>query len=149
MRQITGWHVFGLFGLGFGIIIAVNLFMAFQAVHTFPGLEVENSYVASQKFDAQRAAQQALGWDVRAHRAGDVLRLSIRRDGEPVEALIDQALLSRPTTDAQDRTPAFVFDGRDYVATVDVPHGNWDLRVRLTAADGTLYQKRLEVSADR
>ncbi|MEL7345657.1 MAG: FixH family protein, partial [Pseudomonadota bacterium] len=50
MRQLTGWHVFGMFALAFGIIISVNMTLAFQAVRTFPGLEVKNSYVASQAF---------------------------------------------------------------------------------------------------
>ncbi len=50
----------------FAVIIAVNLVLAFKAVRTFPGLEVENSYVASQTFDAERTAQEALGLDAEA-----------------------------------------------------------------------------------
>lgn len=145
MGEINGKHVLGGFGLGFGIIIAVNLYMAYEAVHTFPGLEVENSYVASQQFDRQRAAQEALGWTVEADRTGDELRLRVRHEGRPVQPGIVEAILSRPTTTAQDHSPAFVFDGQDYVARVDVPPGNWDLRVKLQAANGTVYHKRLEI----
>ena len=63
MTEIKGWHVALWFSMAFGVIIAVNLTLAFNAVRTFPGLEVKNSYVASQSFDADRAAQNALGWD--------------------------------------------------------------------------------------
>ena len=145
MRELNGYHVLGIFGLGFGIIMAVNFYMAYEAVHTFPGLEVENSYVASQQFDRQRAAQEALGWSVEADRVGDEVRLSIRHDGVPVEPVIEEALLSRATTTAQDHSPAFTFDGKDFVAHVDVPPGNWDLRVKLKAENGTVYHKRLEI----
>ena len=55
-RQIKGWHVLTGFGVAFGVIIAVNLTLAYQAVATFPGLEVKNSYVASQSFDVDREA---------------------------------------------------------------------------------------------
>lgn len=66
MTEIKGWHVFTGFAGAFSIIITVNLTLAFQAVRTFPGLEVRNSYVASQTFDADRTAQLGLGWDVSA-----------------------------------------------------------------------------------
>jgi len=145
MGQINGYHVLGGFVLGFGVIIGVNVYMAYEAVHTFPGLEVENSYVASQEFDKQRAAQEALGWTVSAVRVGDEVKLSIRHEGKPVQPVIEEALLSRATTTAQDHSPTFAFDGQDFVAHVDVPPGNWDLRVKLKAADGTEYHKRLEI----
>jgi nitrogen fixation protein FixH len=64
VREIKGWHVLAFTVAAFGVIIAVNLVMAYKAISTFPGLEVENSYVASQTFDADRKAQEALGWTV-------------------------------------------------------------------------------------
>jgi len=147
MRQITGWHVLGGFVLGFGVIIGVNTYMAVSAVKTFPGLEVQSSYVASQTFDKDRAAQESLGWKVHAVRKGDELRLSVRHDGRPVEPVIEMAVVGRATTEAQDHKPDFVFDGQDFVAHVDFEPGNWDLRLLLRAEDGTLYRKRLEVGA--
>ena len=57
------------FVAAFGVIIGVNLVLALSAVRTFPGLEVKNSYVASQTFDERRAAQEALGWTVSAPRS--------------------------------------------------------------------------------
>ena len=65
MRELTGKHVLVITVGFFGVIIAVNLLMAYKAISTFPGLEVSNSYVASQKFNsyiekAEQALRQAL-----------------------------------------------------------------------------------------
>lgn len=57
-RKLTGWHVVFGFVAAFGVIITVNLVMAYNAVASFPGLEVKNGYIASQSFDKRRAAQQ-------------------------------------------------------------------------------------------
>ncbi|THH35857.1 nitrogen fixation protein FixH [Aliishimia ponticola] len=144
-RQITGWHVLAIFVVGFGIIIAVNLTLAFQAVRTFPGLEVKNSYVASQSFDADRAAQLALGWDAAARVEGETLTLSFLRDGVPVQPVIEKAVFGRATTVAQDQEPAFAWDGAAFAAPVEIAPGNWNLRVEARAADGTLFKQRIIV----
>jgi len=60
-RKLTGRHVLLIFVAAFGVIISVNLVLAYSAVNTFPGLEVRNSYVASQTFNDRKAAQEALG----------------------------------------------------------------------------------------
>lgn len=149
MTQIKGWHVLSGFILGFGIIISVNLTLAFNAVRTFPGLEVKNSYVASQSFDADRAAQQALGWDVSATLDGDQLRLTIVKGDEPVAPRIEQAIFGRATSVAQDQTPQFHFDGAQHVAQVNGGDGNWNLRLKARAENGTLFQQRVIVESVR
>ena len=67
-RRFTGRHAALLFVGSFGIIISVNVALAVNAVRTFPGLEVKNSYVASQEFNDRLHAQTALGWTVDAIR---------------------------------------------------------------------------------
>ena len=57
--KLTGWHVLAIFVGAFGVIIGVNVALAWNAVATFPGLEVDNSYIASQTFDDRREAQEA------------------------------------------------------------------------------------------
>jgi nitrogen fixation protein FixH len=143
-KPLTGRKVFLITASAFSVIIAVNLTLAFQAVGTFPGLETKNSYVASQRFDADRAAQEALGWDVAlGYEAGNV-RLSITGpDGAPVEATTLDATLGRATHVNDDMTPAFVFDGSAYVAPADLGPGNWNLRMRATAEDGTEFRQRI------
>ena len=117
--EIKGWHVFAGFALAFGSIIAVNLTLAFQAVATFPGLEVKNSYVASQSFDADRAAQEALGWQASARVTDNTLRLKINQAGHPAEADIEQAIFGRATNVAADQRPDFRFDGAVFVAPIE------------------------------
>ena len=77
-RKFTGRHAAAIFVGAFGIIITVNLSMAYNAVWTFPGLTVKNSYIASQSFDARRAAQEALGWTAQAELDDGWLVLSLR-----------------------------------------------------------------------
>jgi nitrogen fixation protein FixH len=145
MTEVKGWHVFAIFALAFGVIIAVNLTLAFKAVSTFPGLEVKNSYVASQTFDADRAAQLGLDWDVAAHLEGNELVLAITRRGDPVEAEIENAIFGRATMVTADQTPDFRYDGTVFRAPVVADPGNWNLRLRLRAANGTLFQQRVIV----
>lgn len=145
MTEIKGIHVLGMFTIGFGIIIAVNLTLAFNAVKTFPGLEVKNSYVASQSFDADRSAQQALGWEVSAWLDNDVLHLQVLENGEPIAPTIDRAVFGRATSVVEDQTPEFLFDGTALVATVNAGEGNWNLRIAATATDGTPFQQRIIV----
>lgn len=145
IREIKGWHVFAGFALAFGVIIAVNLTLAFNAVRTFPGLEVRNSYVASQSFDREKAAQLGLGWDVSARLQGNELELVILEDGRAIAPKIESATFGRATNVQQDQTPEFTFDGSALRATVQGGRGNWNLRLRARADDGTLFHQRVVV----
>ena len=88
-RQFTGKHALAVFVAAFGVIIGVNLVLAYSAVKTFPGLEVKNSYVASQEFNERLQEQQALGWDVRAETKGGLLILHIN-DAQGAPVRVDQ-----------------------------------------------------------
>lgn len=142
--RLTGWHVLGGFVVAFGVIISVNLVLAYNAVRTFPGLEVKNSYVASQEFDQRRDAQEALGWTVSAtHHAGQLTLAITDAAGAPVQVGDLDAVLGRATSVRDDTTPDFVFDGRAYVAPVDLGAGNWNIRMEAKALDGTAFRQRL------
>ena len=142
-RKITGWHVlFGFVG-AFGVIIAVNFYLAYSAVKTFPGLEVKNSYAASQEFNERKAAQEALGWTIEAdHKHGQVV-LHITDANGPVEVQSLTATLGRATTVADDLSPDFQFDGTAYVAPAELRDGNWNLRMVAVAKDGTTFDQRV------
>jgi nitrogen fixation protein FixH len=56
----TGWHMIGVIFLFFGTIISVNFYMAYQAVHSWSGLVVQNTYVASQQFNSKLAEAKRL-----------------------------------------------------------------------------------------
>ena len=145
ITEIKGWHVFAGCALAFGIIIGVNVILAVNAVRTFPGLEVKNSYVASQSFDDDRAAQMSLGWDVSASLDGNELTLTILENGRPISPVIDAAVFGRATNVQQDQTPEFAFTDGALRATVAAGPGNWNLRLKARADDGTLFQQRIIV----
>lgn len=149
MRPITGWHVFGLFALAFGTIIVVNLTLAFNAVRTFPGLEVKNSYVASQSFQAERAAQEALDWDVSARLEANKLKLQFRKDGQAIAPRIESAVFGRATSVSADQRPAFHYQAGVFSAPVSAGVGNWNLRLVALAPDGTRFQQRIIVEVPR
>jgi len=143
-KPLTGRKVFAILFAAFAVIIGVNLFMAFSAIRTFPGLEVGNSYVASQTFDADRAAQDALGWDVSATIEANELVLTILDDlGAPAGIAELQAILGRATNIRDDMNPEFTYESGVYRAPVDVAPGNWNLRLVATAEDGTKFQRRI------
>lgn len=145
MKQINGWHVFALFAFGFGTIIAVNMTLAFNAMRSFPGLEVKNSYVASQGFEAQRSAQEALGWDVKATLRGNQLSLSFDENGKAIAPIINSVVFGRATSVAADQTPDFKFEAGRFTAQVVAGPGNWNLRIVAVAEDGTRFQQRIVV----
>ncbi len=142
--ELTGRKVFVIVASAFAIIIAVNLTMAYNAVSTFPGLEVKNSYVASQSFDARRDAQEGLGWTIDASVQAGILALAITdQTGTPVRLGGLEATLGRATHVQDDRTPAFVLRNGVYTAPVDLGPGNWNLRMKAVAEDGTEFIQRV------
>ena len=147
MREVTGRHVLGITVSAFAVIIGVNLTLAYKAVSTFPGLEVGNSYVASQEFNARRDAQLALGWTLTHAYASGRLHLGFTDTaGHPVEVRDLTVLIGRTTEAADDVMPAFAWLNGHYEAEVALKPGNWLLRVTATAADGTLFEQRQSFS---
>ena len=132
--------------VGFGIVAAVNFYMASRAVGGFHGIVVDNSYVASQKFDKDRAAQEALGWTIDASVHDDILSLSVTdKAGAPVELADLEATFGRATSVKDDQSPAFKYEDGAYKAAVKNAPGNWNLRMVAKAADGTEFRQRVIV----
>jgi len=148
MAELTGRKVLAITVSAFAVIIGVNLVMAFKAVSTFPGLEVKNSYVASQNFDTDRAAQQALGWTLTPdyEPASNALRLTFTdAEGLPVQVQDLAVLVGRSTEAKDDQTPEFIREAGAYLTRLELAPGKWLLRVTARAADGTLFQQRLDL----
>jgi len=144
--RLNGAWVFGMVSLFFGVIIGTNLFMANRAVSTFPGLEVANSYVASQEFDIRREAQIALGWTV-AHSYDDGrVKLAITdKMGAPVQLGSIDVLIGRVTEDQDDIRPEFTLVSGVYEAEALLTRGNWFVKMKATAQDGTLFEQRYDL----
>ncbi len=140
-REWTGRDVALVTVGAFALIIGVNVTMAVQAIRTFPGLEVANSYVASQSFDADARAQQALGWSVEAGLDRGLLTLQFPADGGPVDVT---GLFGRATAAAQDQGLTFTETAPgQWQANVAAGDGRWVLHLTAKAADGTAFRQRL------
>jgi nitrogen fixation protein FixH len=131
-HPLTGWHMLAIVSLFFGTIIAVNLVMAFAATGSFPGLVVENSYVASQRYNellARARSQDAAGWrhDL-SLREGRLVFSLIRATGEPAAGFAVTAYAGRPSTTREDRVLAFAdIGGGHYESLEPLPPGRWDV----------------------
>ena len=146
MREIRGIHVLAFTSAAFGLIIAVNVLMAWKAISTFPGLEVANSYVASQEFDTAKAAQVALGWQVApTYQDGEIRLAFTDAAGQAVTLGGLSVLLGRPTEARDDSTPVFALRDGVYVAPATLNPGKWMLHIAATAPDGTAFNQRLDL----
>lgn len=146
MAELTGRHVLAITLGAFGVIIGANIALAVAAILTFPGLEVSNAYVASQGFDADRAAQEALGWTLTpVYEPGRLTLTFTDRAGFPAPVAGLAVLVGRATAADEDTSPAFVADGGRFTAPLTLAPGKWMLRVEATASDGTRFFQRLDL----
>jgi len=148
MAEITGARVFAFTASAFAVIIGVNVTMAYQAISTFPGLEVQSSYVASQSFDAERAAQNALGLTLTQGYDPALGQISLRfadGAGAAVQMGDVQVLVGRSTIARDDFTPVLAYQSGAYVGNAALQPGKWVLHVDGHTADGTLFRQRLDL----
>ena len=144
-RELTGRHVLAITLTAFGVVIGVNLRLAVKAVGTFPGVEVSNSYVASQVFDRERTAQAALGWTVTPAYDGRDLTLMIRdRAGNPAPLSTLAVTVGRPTHGREDVRPTFTYHDGLFRAPLTLAPGQWNIRLTATARDGTTFRQRID-----
>ena len=130
-----------VFVAAFCVIIGVNLVLAYSAIKTFPGLEVKNSYVASQKFDERKMAQEALGWTVTAESQGQAGPVDHRCQRRPVEVKELNAVLGSATQVKDDLRARFRFRRHCLCGADGV--GRWQLEHPHDgdAADGTEFRQ--------
>ncbi|OIQ96609.1 FixH [mine drainage metagenome] len=149
-RRPGWWYPFIFVGV-FLVVLAINLIMAYSAVHTFSGLQTEDAYEKGLEFNkilAQRRAQAELGWKVEAvllpHDAANTERhdadLTVSyadRAGHPVAGLTVTARMVRPARSGHDLSVSLVErEPGKYVALVPLPlPGQWDMTVRADRGD--------------
>jgi nitrogen fixation protein FixH len=152
VRPLTGWHVLAMFVAFFGVIIAVNAGLAWKAISTFPGLEVDNGYIASQSFDAERSAQQALNWTfVHGYdAAANELRLTFTdAAGRSVALATLNVLVGRTTESGDDLRPEFTQRDGVYTAPVALAQGKWMMMVEARGLDGAPFRQRIDLYVSR
>lgn len=136
-REFTGRDMTRVLVIGFGIVAAVNFLMANLATSGFGGVVVENSYVASQKFNGwleQAERSRALGWqaDIVRDNAG---HLVITTQRVPEEARIT-AELRRPIGERELASVAFAALEDGTFRSIDpIGEGRWTARLYIEAGE--------------
>ncbi|WP_170130510.1 FixH family protein [Afifella marina] len=143
-NPLNGWHFFGIISLFFVTIIIVNFTMAFFATSTFPGLVVENSYVASQNYnkwlEASRA-QDARGWDAKFDTSDGILTVDLRdKSGAPISGLNVSAIIGRASDWNEDRLVMLqqVTDG--YRADEPLGPGRWMVELKVRSGEDLVFR---------
>lgn len=138
-KRFTGWHMTGILVAFFGSVAAVNFTMASFASSTFGGIVVQNSYVASQKYNGwleQARESEALGWNV-VHVWRPDGRLVVTARGAP-DYLDAQATARHPLGRLPDRALTFTRVGEGtYLSNEELPEGRWTLRLELSKGEDT------------
>ncbi len=153
--RVTGRHVLIYMLMFFGVIIGVNLTMAFFATGSWTGLVVKNSYVASQDFNNMRARadeQKALGWQHTFSYSDGAFSFSLKdKNGHVVPLASVEVMVGRPAAEAEDRTIALTkMVGGTYTAAEDLSVGQWSMEIKAIARDGkewrVKYRKTVKAS---
>lgn len=143
--RFTGRHMAIIMICFFGVVIAVNLMMARFAVGTFGGTVVDNSYVASQKFNGwleEARAQDALGWN--AELTLDPARYAIvtmRDDAGALEGATLSATARHPVGRADNIALSFrAVEPGSYRSNEALPAGRWQIHVTASRGEAVLKQ---------
>lgn len=144
--QMTGRKVLMMMLAFFGVIIAVNLTLAFFALNSDTGLVVKNSYVASQDFNRMRAAamaQEQLGWKLAISTGnGEVVIKAAGPDGQALTGLTLKGMAGLPVSHFRDHALIFteVAPGT-YAAPSALGEGDWQVDVTATDAGKQTFRR--------
>lgn len=150
-QKFTGWHLLAIMVGWFGIVIAVNLFMAWNAVNSWTGLVVKNSYVASQEFNevtAEKRRQLAMGWKATPAYENGTLTINLDDARQaPIQDAIITAKLGRPSYEAQDHMVQFAETAPGvYTGQTELAGGIWNADLTVTGAGGDIWTRTLRLS---
>jgi len=149
--RFTGRHMLAIMIGFFGVVISVNMVMASDAIRTFGGLVVDNSYVATTHYNrwlAEGRQQEREGWQAAptADSTGTIsLRLS--RAGRPVEGAMVSIVANHPVGLVAQRSVRLRSIGGGIYRSVDrLPHGRWLVRIEVdTGADKAAFDDEIRV----
>ncbi len=140
-KRFTGWHATGMLVAFFGIVIAVNVVMATMATGTFGGTVVDNSYVASQRYNDWLAAareQESYGWAESIGRSGDRAELTVTAEAGPLAGARIEATAIHPLGRSEPIALRFeeIAEGV-YRSREVLPEGRWLLQVEIESGNRT------------
>ena len=134
-KKLRGTHVLLIFLAFFGVMFVVNGIFLHSAITSFPGEDVDNSYVQGIDYNSAleaRSEQAKLGWSAEAGLAGDQLLIRLSdADGDLLSQQTVTATLRHATDAGLDRKIAFSpanLGEYAYAVPADLPGGRWTIR---------------------
>lgn len=154
--RLTGRMVLLILIVFFGVVVAVNLFMAYVAVHTFSGLQSQRPYETGLDFNRtlkNAGLQQEQHWQVTSHyeRMADgrvFLKLSLRdKYGQPVDGTATKVSLLSPVNALNDAVFDLTPQGTgDFTGTTSAAAGQWDLVIEVKRDNAEVFRSVSRVS---
>jgi nitrogen fixation protein FixH len=150
-KRFTGWHMLLIMVGFFGVVFFVNGMLVYSALHSWTGLVVENSYVASQTFDTdtQRLATARKDLRHQLHYQDGQLKLGLMTvGGEHADATDIKIDIGRPADNSQDQSLTLIADGQGgFFATTKLSSGVWtgNIKGRLNGSSDIVLPFRLIV----
>ena len=137
VRRFTGYHATAILCAFFTVVIAVNIVMARYAISTFGGTVVDNSYVASQKFNGwleEARHEKEMGWQIAAPMRVDSHLTIVAKDvtGQPLVGAAMELHAVHPLGRAPEQKLRFaeVSPGL-YRSDTPLPAGRWKTTVQI------------------
>ena len=144
--KLKGWHVLLMMLAFFGVMFTVNGIFLYSAITSFPGEDVEKSYLQGLSYNdtlEARREQAELGWTIRAGLLdGAVPRLRVEvadAAGEALSMLEVRARLRRQATTLEDTDITLAPAGERgvyEVALTGLSKGQWEIDITARSADG-------------
>jgi nitrogen fixation protein FixH len=154
--RLTGRMVLLILVAFFGVVIVVNLVMAYLAVNTFSGMQTQRPYESGLEFNRtlkNASIQQAQHWQVTSHherlpdgRIG--LKLSIRdAQGQPVDHLNAKVSLLSPVNALKDSVFETASQGvGEFFGIAAADAGQWDLVIEIRKEDTEVFRSVSRIS---
>ena len=150
-NPLTGGKVLLILVGFFGVTIAVDGLMSYDALSTFRGEVVDHPYEAGLAYNNQIAAADAQSerrWKVDVTLAGGGVRAVFRdAQGQPLDGLAVSGVFAAPADIKRDRPFSMQGTGGGaYVGGQSPPSGVWDLRLKATRGGRTMFQSKNRVT---
>jgi nitrogen fixation protein FixH len=158
-KLVTGRTVLFSVLAFFGVVIGVNTLMAFLAINTMPGTEIENPYQAGIAYNVEIGAardQAARHWRVASHIERDpsgraTVKVEARdRGGAPLTNLALTIRLVRPTDQRADRIVTLTEreSGRYHGETADVIAGVWEIELKADRGKERVFRSKNRITLE-
>lgn len=137
-KPLKGRHVLLYFLAFFGLMFVVNGIFLQKAITSFPGEDVDKSYLQGLNYNstlAARRTQEELGWSAQAGLQDGALRFHLEDgEGRPLSSMTVSAVLKHSANATLDRQVSLSPAGNgDYVAALpeDLAAGRWALQAQV------------------